>query len=96
MGSRDILITAWAGSILIASILGVLLFGVDLSVVWLVEGFAELIGVLPSGWADGHMGWMLSAALILTGPLVISVLVVSWKQIFRVESLMARGESLSA
>lgn len=96
MPSYKIMISAAAGSVLFASSFGVLLFGFDFGIIWLAEAFAELIGVLPSGWADGHLGWLLTVSVLITVPLVIGVFVLSWRKIIRTELALAREESLAA
>lgn len=96
MSTVRIIVPAVAGSLLIASIFGILLFGLDYSVVWLGESFMEMIGVLPPGWADSHVGWTFIVASIITAPLIVAIIVLTFRQILRVESALALDEKSTA
>jgi hypothetical protein len=95
MSSFRIIVTAISGAILAASSFGLLLFGLDFSVVRLGEAFAETVGVIPPGWADSHYAWTVSAASIVTLPIVIAIFIIAWRQIFRIESALTRDVAAS-
>lgn len=96
MTSFRLFIPVVAGATLFSVSFGSVLFILDFFVVNLGERFAEVLGLIPQGWASTHLEWTLNAALVITVPLVLGLFVLSWKNILRVETELQRNSLKTA